>query len=142
MPLFQFYLNRSICGTFASFWQPVKHPYCHIVMFADDTAVVGYITRNNESKYRQEVEHQEGLSLENNLCISVDRLWKWSLASGTCPYTSVRNLAVAVTLPVWLGSPISMMKHSTHPAHTLFVPSGRRLHTLRNRMTSLILHSW
>ncbi|KAI3370507.1 hypothetical protein L3Q82_025268 [Scortum barcoo] len=36
------------------------HPSCLIVKFADDTAVVGRIANNDESDYRQEVEHLEG----------------------------------------------------------------------------------
>ncbi|KAI3369507.1 hypothetical protein L3Q82_007491 [Scortum barcoo] len=35
------------------------HPSCLIVKFADDTAVVGRIANNDESNYRQEVEHLE-----------------------------------------------------------------------------------
>ncbi|XP_030586902.1 uncharacterized protein LOC115781401 [Archocentrus centrarchus] len=41
--------------------------------FADDTTVVGYIPNNNESGYRQEVEHLEGWCRENNLCINVTK---------------------------------------------------------------------
>ncbi|KAI4893114.1 hypothetical protein NFI96_020621 [Prochilodus magdalenae] len=42
------------------------HPGCHIVKFADDTAVVGCITNSDESGYRQEVEHLEGWCRKNN----------------------------------------------------------------------------
>uniref|UniRef100_A0A3B1IEK6 Reverse transcriptase domain-containing protein n=1 Tax=Astyanax mexicanus TaxID=7994 RepID=A0A3B1IEK6_ASTMX len=49
------------------------HPGCHIVKFADDTAVVGCITNRDESSYRQEVEHLEGWCRENNLCINVKK---------------------------------------------------------------------
>uniref|UniRef100_A0AAR2JX07 Reverse transcriptase domain-containing protein n=1 Tax=Pygocentrus nattereri TaxID=42514 RepID=A0AAR2JX07_PYGNA len=49
------------------------HPGCHIVKFADDTAVVGCITNRDESNYRQEVEHLEGWCRENNLCINVKK---------------------------------------------------------------------
>ncbi|KAI3364046.1 hypothetical protein L3Q82_010878 [Scortum barcoo] len=44
---------------------------CLIVKFADDTAVVGRIANNDESDYRQEVEHLEGWCRQNNLCINV-----------------------------------------------------------------------
>ncbi|KAI4873592.1 hypothetical protein NFI96_002438 [Prochilodus magdalenae] len=47
------------------------HSGCHIVKFADDTAVVGCITNSDESGYRQEVEHLEGWCRKNNLCINV-----------------------------------------------------------------------
>ncbi|KAI3364359.1 hypothetical protein L3Q82_011160, partial [Scortum barcoo] len=82
------------------------HPSCLIVKFADDTAVVGRIANNDESDYRQEVEHLEGWCRQNNLCINVKKTkemivdfrrgrhlplpctseglrWKWSPASGT-----------------------------------------------------------
>ncbi|KAI3355434.1 hypothetical protein L3Q82_017900, partial [Scortum barcoo] len=51
------------------------HPSCLIVKFADDTAVVGRITKanNDESDYRQEVEHLEGWCRQNNLCINVKK---------------------------------------------------------------------
>ncbi|KAI3357520.1 hypothetical protein L3Q82_015924 [Scortum barcoo] len=40
---------------------------------ADDTAVVGRIANNDESDYRQEVEHLEGWCRQNNLCINVKK---------------------------------------------------------------------
>ncbi|KAI4898940.1 hypothetical protein NFI96_027131 [Prochilodus magdalenae] len=49
------------------------HPGCHIVKFADDSAVVGCITNSDESGYRQEVEHLEGWCRKNNLCINVKK---------------------------------------------------------------------
>ncbi|KAI3368067.1 hypothetical protein L3Q82_026889, partial [Scortum barcoo] len=49
------------------------HPSCLIVKFADDTAVVGRIANNDESDYRQEVEHLEGWCRQNNLCINVKK---------------------------------------------------------------------
>ncbi|KAI4876824.1 hypothetical protein NFI96_006328, partial [Prochilodus magdalenae] len=49
------------------------HPGCHIMKFADDTAVVGCITNSEESGYRQEVEHLEGWCRKNNLCINVKK---------------------------------------------------------------------
>ncbi|KAI3370377.1 hypothetical protein L3Q82_024471 [Scortum barcoo] len=42
-------------------------------LFADDTAVVGRIANNDESDYRQEVEHLEGWCRQNNLCINVKK---------------------------------------------------------------------
>uniref|UniRef100_A0A3B3H7K8 Reverse transcriptase domain-containing protein n=1 Tax=Oryzias latipes TaxID=8090 RepID=A0A3B3H7K8_ORYLA len=47
-----------------------SHPSCLIVKFADDTAVVGRISNNDESDYRQEVEHLESWCRDNNLCIN------------------------------------------------------------------------
>ncbi|KAI4873263.1 hypothetical protein NFI96_029966, partial [Prochilodus magdalenae] len=49
------------------------HSGCHIVKFADDTAVVGCITNSDESGYRQEVEHLEGWCRKNNLCINIKK---------------------------------------------------------------------
>ncbi|KAI4893078.1 hypothetical protein NFI96_011541 [Prochilodus magdalenae] len=49
------------------------HPGCHIVKFADDTAVVGCITNSDESGYRQEIEHLEGWCRKNNLCINIKK---------------------------------------------------------------------
>ncbi len=50
-----------------------RHPSCHIVKFADDTAVVGRITDNDESEYREEVEHLMQWCRGNNLCINVKK---------------------------------------------------------------------
>ena len=49
------------------------NPSCLIVKFADDTAVIGRITNNDESDYRKEVEHLEGWCRDNNLCINVKK---------------------------------------------------------------------
>ncbi|KAF7643373.1 hypothetical protein LDENG_00240390, partial [Lucifuga dentata] len=46
---------------------------CSIVKFADDTAVVGLISNNDESVYRQEVEELVDWCRANNLCISVEK---------------------------------------------------------------------
>ncbi|KAI3366786.1 hypothetical protein L3Q82_009451 [Scortum barcoo] len=84
------------------------HPSCLIVKFADDTAVVGRIANNDdESDYRQEVEHlegwcrtkqplhqreedqgddrglQKGQDTSPLPCTSEGLRWKWSPASGT-----------------------------------------------------------
>ncbi len=49
-----------------------RHPSCHIVKFAD-TAVVGRIIDNDESEYREEVEHLVQWCRGNNLCINVKK---------------------------------------------------------------------
>ncbi|KAI4903352.1 hypothetical protein NFI96_000122 [Prochilodus magdalenae] len=64
------------------------HSGCHIVKFADDTAVVGCITNCDESGYRQEVEHLEGWCRKNNLCINIKKTKRddCGLQKGqTCP---------------------------------------------------------
>ena len=50
-----------------------RYPSNHIVKFADDTAVVGLISNNNEVEYRREVEHLELWCRANNLCINVKK---------------------------------------------------------------------
>lgn len=51
----------------------VRHPSCLMVTFADDTAVVRLITKNDESNYRQEVEQLEGWCRDKNLRINVKK---------------------------------------------------------------------
>ena len=50
-----------------------KHPGCHMVKFADDTVVVGQISHNDESSYRQEVTELVDWCGENSLCINVGK---------------------------------------------------------------------
>ena len=50
-----------------------RHPSCLIVKYADDTAVVGCITNNDESNYRQEVVQLERWCRDNNLCINAKK---------------------------------------------------------------------
>ncbi|KAI4891375.1 hypothetical protein NFI96_006357 [Prochilodus magdalenae] len=71
------------------------HPGCHIVKFADDTAVVGCITNSDESGYRQEVEHLEGWCRKNNLCINVKKTKEMIV--------DFRRGRHATTLPAWSG---------------------------------------
>ncbi|PWA22180.1 hypothetical protein CCH79_00018963 [Gambusia affinis] len=50
-----------------------RHPSCHIVKFANNTAVVGRITNGDESIYREEVEHLVHWCRKNNLCINMKK---------------------------------------------------------------------
>ena len=82
-----------------------RYPSNHIVKFADNMAVVGLISNNDESVYRQEMDKLVDWCRANNLCINVgktkemvvdfrrrgptplpsslgEQLWKW------CPPTS------------------------------------------------------
>ena len=44
-----------------------------IIKFADDTTVVGLITNNNETAYREEVRALTEWLLENNLSLNVNK---------------------------------------------------------------------
>jgi hypothetical protein len=44
-----------------------------IIRFADDTTVVGLITDNNETAYREEVRHLAGWCQNNNLSLNVTK---------------------------------------------------------------------
>ncbi|KAI4881788.1 hypothetical protein NFI96_011483 [Prochilodus magdalenae] len=50
-----------------------KHNTKHIVKFADDTSVVGLITENNETAYREEVQRLTDWCRTNNLSLNVDK---------------------------------------------------------------------
>lgn len=59
-----------------------------IVKFADDTVVVGLVSHNDESSYRQEVKDLLDWCEENNRCISVretKRSWSWTLGGEAMP---------------------------------------------------------
>ncbi|KAI4883582.1 hypothetical protein NFI96_033202, partial [Prochilodus magdalenae] len=50
-----------------------KYNTNHIVKFADDTSVVGLITKNNETAYREEVQRLTDWWRTNNLSLNVDK---------------------------------------------------------------------
>ena len=45
----------------------------HFIKFADDTTVVGLVTNNEETQYRQEVENLVTWCKNNNLSLNVDK---------------------------------------------------------------------
>ncbi|KAK3528547.1 hypothetical protein QTP70_002798 [Hemibagrus guttatus] len=49
------------------------HSSNHIVKFADDTTVVGLISKNDESAYREEVQRLTAWCKANNLSLNVDK---------------------------------------------------------------------
>ena len=49
------------------------HPSTIIGKFADDTVVVGLISKNDETAYREEVEHLTSWCTENNLLLNVTK---------------------------------------------------------------------
>ncbi|KAI5615412.1 gastrula zinc finger protein XlCGF28.1-like [Silurus asotus] len=49
------------------------HSSNHIIKFADDTTVVGLISRNDESAYREEVQRLTAWCGANNLSLNVDK---------------------------------------------------------------------
>ncbi|KAI5090364.1 gastrula zinc finger protein XlCGF28.1-like [Silurus meridionalis] len=50
-----------------------RHSSNHIIKFADDTTVVGLISRNDESAYREEVQRLTAWCGANNLTLNVDK---------------------------------------------------------------------
>jgi hypothetical protein len=50
-----------------------KHDSITIVAFADTTTVVGLITDNNETAYREEVRNQAVWCQDNNLFLNVSK---------------------------------------------------------------------
>ena len=50
-----------------------KHDYNTIIKFADDTTVVGLITDNDETAYREEVRDLDEWCQNNNLCLNVTK---------------------------------------------------------------------
>ncbi|KAK3562354.1 hypothetical protein QTP86_033441 [Hemibagrus guttatus] len=49
------------------------HSSNHIIKFADDTTVVGLISKNDESAYREEVQQLTAWCKDNNLSLNVDK---------------------------------------------------------------------
>ncbi|XP_060716983.1 uncharacterized protein LOC132839820 isoform X2 [Tachysurus vachellii] len=49
------------------------HRSNHIIKFADDTTVVGLISKNNETAYREEVQQLTAWCRTNNLSLNVDK---------------------------------------------------------------------
>ncbi|KAK3557974.1 hypothetical protein QTP86_005637 [Hemibagrus guttatus] len=49
------------------------HSSIHIIKFADDTTVVGLISKNDESAYREEVQRLTAWCEANNLSLNVDK---------------------------------------------------------------------
>jgi hypothetical protein len=50
-----------------------RHDSNTIIKFADDTTVVGLITNNNETSYREEVIDLAGWCLNNNLSLNISK---------------------------------------------------------------------
>ncbi|KAK3557634.1 hypothetical protein QTP70_032303 [Hemibagrus guttatus] len=50
------------------------HNSIHIIMFTNDTAVVGLIRKNNESAYREEVQRLTAWCKANNLSLNVEKM--------------------------------------------------------------------
>lgn len=64
-PLFLFILyTNSFCAT---------QPGCHIVKYADDTVVLGKISKNNEDSYRKETYHVISWCQDNFLVLNVSK---------------------------------------------------------------------
>ncbi|KAK3557694.1 hypothetical protein QTP70_034108, partial [Hemibagrus guttatus] len=50
------------------------HSSNHIIKFADDTAVVGLISKNDESAYREEVQRLTAWCKDNNLSLNMEKM--------------------------------------------------------------------
>ncbi|KAI5086598.1 gastrula zinc finger protein XlCGF28.1-like [Silurus meridionalis] len=65
-------LNTSLCNWILDFLTERPHSN-HIIKFADDMTVVGLISKNNESAYREEVQRLTAWCGANNLSLNVDK---------------------------------------------------------------------
>uniref|UniRef100_A0A4W5R298 Reverse transcriptase domain-containing protein n=1 Tax=Hucho hucho TaxID=62062 RepID=A0A4W5R298_9TELE len=68
-----------------------KHTSNSIIKFADDTTVVGLITNNDETAYREEVRALGVWCQENNLSLNVDDCGLQETAEGPPPYPRQRD---------------------------------------------------
>ncbi|KAK3517277.1 hypothetical protein QTP70_002301 [Hemibagrus guttatus] len=50
------------------------HSSNHIIKFADDMIVVGLISKNDESPYREEVQRLTAWCKDNNLLLNVEKM--------------------------------------------------------------------
>ena len=67
------------------------------IKFADDTTVVGLITNNNETAYREEVKALEMWCQENNLSLSVNKT-KEMIVDFCCFLKSTISSFIVLTL--------------------------------------------
>ena len=58
-------------------------PGCHIIKYADDTAVIGNISNGNEDPYRQEINHVVRWCKDNFLVLNVSK-WLLIFANRRC----------------------------------------------------------
>ncbi|KAK3539814.1 hypothetical protein QTP70_013300 [Hemibagrus guttatus] len=65
-------LNTSLCNWILDFLTGRPHSN-HIVKFADDTTVVGLISKNDELAYREEVQSLTAWCKANSLSLNVDK---------------------------------------------------------------------
>ncbi|KAI5617232.1 gastrula zinc finger protein XlCGF28.1-like [Silurus asotus] len=65
-------LNTSLCNFILDFLTERPHSN-HIIKFADDTTVVGLISKNDKSAYREEVQRLTAWCGANNLSLNVDK---------------------------------------------------------------------
>ncbi|KAI4890046.1 hypothetical protein NFI96_027992, partial [Prochilodus magdalenae] len=112
------------------------HSSNHIIKFADDTTVVGLISKNDELAYREEVQRGTIESILSS-CITA-----WF---GNCTASDRKSLQrvvrtaekiIGVSLPTimviyttrCIRKATSIVDDHTHPSHTLFtlLPSGKR----------------
>ena len=79
-----------------------KHPSTIIGKFADDTVVVGMISNNDETAYREEVEHLTSWCKENNLLLNVSKTKEMVM--------DFRRSTVTPHLPITInGTPVEIV---------------------------------
>ena len=106
--------------------------------FADDTAVIN----NDESDYRQEVEHLEGWCRENNLCINVKKtkemIVDFRRGRHLNPPLHIGETAMEVVSGYrHLGVHITDNLTWRHNTSCLIREAHQRLYFLRSRRTTL-----
>ncbi|KAI2643798.1 hypothetical protein H4Q32_029977 [Labeo rohita] len=84
----------------------------HIIKFADDTTVVGLISNNDETHYREEVAQLVEWCGANNLSLNVTQLWRESAAP--------KFLGVHITEDLtWTTNTMSLSKKAQQRLHFL-----------------------
>ncbi len=109
-----------------------KFSSIHIIKFADDTTVVGLISNNDETHYREEVAQLAEWCGANNLSLNVSkqrRLW-WT-SGGRTPLTIDSSTVERVSSTKFLGVHITEDLTWTTNTMSLSKKAQQRLHFLR-----------
>ncbi|KAK3509696.1 hypothetical protein QTP70_008365 [Hemibagrus guttatus] len=103
------------------------HSSNHIIKFTDDTTVVGLISKNDESAYREEMPRLTAWCKANNLSLNMEKTKRWLLSSGEW---SLSALLKPSTGPTWRSSraPNSLVFtwRRTSPGRSTPAPSPRK----------------
>uniref|UniRef100_A0A9J8ANG1 Reverse transcriptase domain-containing protein n=1 Tax=Cyprinus carpio carpio TaxID=630221 RepID=A0A9J8ANG1_CYPCA len=125
-----------------------------IINFADDTTLIGLIRDNDETAYREEVQHLAAWCTDNNLPLNTSKT-KELIVDFRKNKGSMHDPIHIKSAQRITGTPLpaiediqrkcslrrahSILKDYSHPDHRLFnlLPSGRRFRTLRTRTSRL-----